>query len=255
MISIIVCSIDGIKFRALAEMCARLIAPMTFELIRIHNARSMSEGYNRGIAASRGEILIFCHEDLEILSPDFLPRLQRHLERYDLIGLAGASRVCGTTWNAAGPPYTFGQVSYPEPNGRITVMIYGAPAPVVGNIQVMDGLFLAMNRPVVEKLRFDESFDGFHFYDLDFTLAAFKAGFKLAVANDIHALHQSAGKFSGPQWEMAAARFKAKWGAHFHPMTARAFGTAGVMVGSRAEVMEIAQPKYWDDLGVDLSAG
>ncbi len=247
MISIIICSIDDAKYRAVSEMYSRVLGSTPFEMIRISDARSMSEGYNRGIAAGRGDILIFSHDDLEFVSPDFSARLQKHLSRFDLIGLAGATRAGGNIWHSAGPPYIFGQVSYPQIDGRITVMIYGAPAPLVAKIQIMDGLFLAMNRRVLEKVRFDESFEGFHFYDLDFTFTAFKMGFKLAVANDIHALHASAGSFGGPQWDRLAAKFQAKWAGHLDALPARPFNPTGVLVQTRAEVLEVTCPQYWKD--------
>jgi hypothetical protein len=36
------------------------------EIIGIHDARSLADGYNRGIAQSRGEHIILSHDDIEI---------------------------------------------------------------------------------------------------------------------------------------------------------------------------------------------
>ena len=80
MISVILCSIDPGKFAAVSKNLADRMADAPFEIIGIHDARSLAEGYNRGIAQSSGEILVFCHDDIEIITPDFNARIRRHLE-------------------------------------------------------------------------------------------------------------------------------------------------------------------------------
>ncbi|HEX4343735.1 MAG TPA: class I SAM-dependent methyltransferase, partial [Verrucomicrobiae bacterium] len=213
-ISIIICSINPEKFKAVTEMYARVMGSANFEIIGIHDAKSMAEGYNRAITQSTGDCLIFSHDDLEFITPDVPARLLNHLQNYDLVGLAGTNRLCGNTWMAAGPPFLFGQVSHPVSSGGYNVNIFGAPRPIVGQLHALDGLFIAVNRRVIDRIRFDESFTGFHFYDLDFSATAYKAGFRLAVANDLHAIHSSAGSY-GPAWEAEAAKFESKWSAQF----------------------------------------
>jgi GT2 family glycosyltransferase len=206
MISVIICSINEVKFQAVSAMYARLLANDTHEIIRISDARSLAEGYNRGIKASRGQTLILSHDDIEILSPDFSQVLASRLSSYDLIGVAGTTLLNQPTWIAAGLPHIFGQVAHPRPDGYCIDM-YSAACRVVGNIQAMDGLFLAMRRGLAEKIAFDEvNFDGFHLYDIDFTYRAFLAGFRLAVCSDILLFHASAGSFDNV-WMRYGERF------------------------------------------------
>ena len=69
---------------------ASAFAAEPWEMIQIHDAASLAEGYARGVARSRGEILLFSHDDVEILNPQhFVKRLRGHLANYDLIGVAG----------------------------------------------------------------------------------------------------------------------------------------------------------------------
>lgn len=197
LVSIIICSIDEKKFTRVTANFRQLLGGEPFEIIGIHDAKSLCEGYNRGIRKASGSILVFSHDDIEILSPDFRFKLRRYLKQYDLIGLAGATRLTGSSWVGAGWPEIHGQVTqYDEKTDVFKVNIYGIHARHVPNVQAIDGLFLALNRNVLESVSFDERiFNGFHFYDMDFTFAAHLAGFKLGICNDIVAVHYSTGNY------------------------------------------------------------
>jgi glycosyltransferase involved in cell wall biosynthesis len=249
MISFITCSIDPVKFRAFEAMCRALMRADLFELIGVHDARSLAEAYNRVIPHARGEIIVLCHDDIEILNPDFVLRLKEHLRRFDVVGVAGTDRVIGAKWMAAGPPHLFGQVVYPMPDGSFQLDIYGAPRRIVGGIEGLDGVLIAVRRSAFQRLRFDEqTFDGFHGYDLDFSLTARALGMRLAVACDINVLHASSGQFD-KVWEVYEDRFVKKWLTGRMParnQTAPVYCQWAVrMVKSRAELLEVLNPSYW----------
>jgi GT2 family glycosyltransferase len=124
--------------------------------------------------------------------------------------------------------------------------IYGAPAPVVGGIQAMDGLFLAFRRDVIEKLGWDEqTFAGFHLYDMDVTYRAFLAGYKLAVANDLHLFHASGGNFTGV-WQQEAHRFVQKFAGKLALNSPReGFRFAVVELPSKEAARDIMSPPHW----------
>lgn len=239
MISVIICSINDARFSASSAQLASLLKDEAHEIIRIPDARSLGEGYTRGIAASRGEYLIFCHDDIEILNPDFASRLKKHLANFDLVGVAGTTRLISPEWVRAGPPYIFGQVAQVHPQGGFLVRFFGIPDVAVGQIQAMDGLFFAARRSVVEKIQFDfKTFDGFHLYDLDFSFAAHLAGFRLAIANDIHILHASWGS-QDQAWRHYADRFASKYADRVFRMPMRQFSFAATHVRTRAEMCEV----------------
>jgi hypothetical protein len=255
VISVITCSVDDNRFAAVQDNYRRVLHGAEHEIIRIPDARSLAEGYNRGISASRGEVLIFSHDDVEVLVP--LHRLvQERLGTFDVIGVAGTTWLAAAYWGYAGPPHVFGQVAhvFPDEPGHYDILLWAAPAPVVKNIQAMDGLFLAARRAVAESIRFDsDTFDGWHLYDLDFTYRAHLAGMKLAVCCDIPLIHGSYGEFGTPQWVKYAERFGTKFDAQLPLLErARRWQLAHVIASSKQEILEVMLPPHWT---TDSSSG
>jgi tetratricopeptide (TPR) repeat protein len=210
-ISVIICSITPAKFDRVSANYSALLKDLPHEIVGIHDARSLAEGYNRGAKRAKGEILVFSHDDIEIASPDFAPKLIGRLSQFDLIGIAGTDRVCGGAWMDAQWPHVFGQVGMPAAQGnRIMVTAFLIRGTSATPMQALDGVFFATRRPVVEKIQFDEStFDGWHLYDLDFSYRVAGAGFRLGVCNDLLIVHQSGGDY-GEAWYQYARKFMRK---------------------------------------------
>ena len=246
MFSIIICSINDARSSSVAAKYAQLLKNEPHEIIRIADAQSLSDGYTRGFAQSRGEYLIFSHDDIEILNEDFTVRLKEHLNEFDLVGVAGTNRLIRGEWVAAGPPYIFGQVAQSHPQHGFVVRIFSAGRRTFGGIHAMDGLFLAARRAVVEQIPFDaRTFDGFHHYDLDFTFAAHLAGFRLGIASDIHILHASWGAHD-EKWQHYLARFEQKYAGQLNRMPAHPWSLATVAVRTKQEIMEVMRGGYPD---------
>jgi GT2 family glycosyltransferase len=244
MFTVIVCSQHPAKFKAVETQYARLLPGS--HMVHIADAQSLCEGYNRGVQQSAGEVLIFAHDDVEVLSNDLREKLERHLQVYDVIGIAGTSRLLDGNWLSAGPPYLFGQVAHAHAAGY-AITIYSVPARTVGQIQAMDGLFFVAKRTVVDAIAFDaRTFDGFHCYDLDFTFSAHRAGFKLGICNDIHLIHYSQGEsYKDPKLPQYRRRLQDK---HKLPyFDRRRFQLGGVIVKTKEEVSEVMTPFYWTD--------
>jgi tetratricopeptide (TPR) repeat protein len=208
-ISIVTCSNDDARYAAMAASYARALASWPHEIVRIADAGSLAEGYTRGMTRASGEIVVFTHDDVEILAPDFGDRLLRRLGTCDMLGVAGATRATGPGWPFAGWPYLHGSVIYPDgPGYRVTA--YSRTVPIARDIRVMDGVFLALRRDVALRIGWDaEACDGFHGYDVDFTLRAAQAGLRLAVASDLGLVHRSYGRF-GKLWKDAARKLIAR---------------------------------------------
>jgi len=247
MISVIVCSRDDTKFSMVNAMYRRLCGGASLEVIRIPDAKGMSEGYNRGIFLSRGEILIFCHDDIEILAVDFYERLLGHMEHADVIGIAGTTRLCSGRWDSAGPPYLYGQVAHPNPkNGYFELNIWSVPTRRVLGMQAMDGLFLCCQRDCALQLRFDEQvFRNFHFYDIDFTYRAALAGYRLAVCNDFNVIHLSQGNWD-KAWAEDEHRFAQKHQSTLIPYPKPPQRSTLVAVPNREHLFELMHPPHWD---------
>ncbi len=205
-ISVIVCSVDESKSRRIRIHYEMLLSGYRHELIIISDASSLCEGYNRGFARSSGDVIIFSHDDIEIVSDDFVPRLLHHLSVHDVVGVAGTSHLTAPSWITAGQPHIHGCIVHRH-GSDLTLECYGPPAT---RAQAVDGVFFAARRGVCEAIRFDEAtFDGFHLYDLDFSYRAFMAKFDIVIPWDILIIHSSSGKYDS-RWRLYADRFAAK---------------------------------------------
>jgi len=246
MLSIIICSVNGTKFATISDHYHHLLQTTPHEILGIHDAKSICEGYNRALAQSKGDTLIFSHDDIEILTPDFATRLQTHMQNHDLIGVAGTDKLSNASWSAAGPPYIFGQVAHSNPKGILTCL-YGAPRRVITKIQAMDGLFLAFRRHIVESLQWDEqTFTGWHCYDIDITFRAYLAGHKTAVVCDIPILHHSQGTYDDA-WQLAAKRFHQKHLGKFPYAQTPWHQFAATLANTREEAVTLMTPRHWDN--------
>lgn len=212
MISIIVCSIRPERLANLRRDLQTHLAGEEWELVHIADARSLCEGYTRGMHRARGELLVFCHDDIGIVCDDFAGRLRRYLARFDVIGVAGCDKLTGPMWVWAGaPPRTLAWVCPANDAGTFPAFILGV-GPLLENAQALDGVFIGARREAAEHIGFDaDTFDGFHFYDLDFSYRAARAGLRCAVAADIVLWHASDGDFASPTWQHYAQRFVQKF--------------------------------------------
>jgi len=263
MISVIICSIDDAKFAAVEATYRKLLAGSAgsgggrfsgpgspasdFEIIRIPDARSMCEGYNRGFARSRGDVIVFSHDDIEIHAPDFREKLLGHLRCCDITGVAGTTYLAGPAWAWAGPPHVYGQIGvYVRAKNFFDAAIYAAPTRHIAHIQAMDGVFLACHRRVIEAVPFDEqTFTGFHHYDLDFTYRVFRAGMKLGVCCDLDLIHFSLGDFGSDAWKSSAARFMQKHGSTLPQHPPASWNRTSVRVPTREQLLPILRPPHW----------
>ncbi|MEA2733788.1 MAG: hypothetical protein QOE14_239 [Humisphaera sp.] len=244
-ISVIICNIDAAKFVAVSANYRRLLAADD-EIIRIPDARSMCEGYNRGFAQSRGDVVIFSHDDIEIHAADFRRKLLGHLECCDIAGVAGTTLLSGPSWAWAGPPHVYGQVGqYNRAKNLFEAAIFAAPSRHVPNMQAVDGILFACHRRVVEATPFDEhTFTGFHHYDLDFTWRAFCAGMRLGVCCDLDIIHDSVGQW-GEAWKASAERFIQKYPTLPQRPPAN-WNLTVVRVATREELLPCFHPPHWD---------
>lgn len=247
-ISVVICSIDEERFAAVSASYARALAAGPYEIIRIADARSLAEGYNRGLDQSSGDIVIFSHDDVRILSPVFRAELTAALEANDLVGVAGATRLVGPQWTACPPEERRQLVCYP-PTAETTECICSIDGSGddrwYNGIQCLDGLFIAARRQVLSSLRFDANrYDGFHFYDLDLSYRAFRAGLRLAVCPRLGLMHHSAGNYDDPEWQRYARVFCEQYDL---PMAFRP-PTPAMTFASEAELVTFLAARFaWQD--------
>ena len=206
-VSVLICSASAGRASRAEAMYRRLLAEVPHEVILINDARSYAEGYNRALQRARHDVVLFAQDDIDILSPDFAARLLRAICRHALVGIAGTRKLVGGAWHFAGYPHLAGQIGRPNGEGRYVVTLYDVTERETKGLQAVDGLLFATRRDTALRLGFDESgFDGWHLYDLDFSLRAAQAGLDCASCNDILVAHESQAGNDAP-WRRYAQRF------------------------------------------------
>ena len=212
LVSVVICSIDPGKFARVRGSYARAFGETPWELIGIHDARSLAEGYARGFAQARGDLIVFSHDDIDILSPDLGGALANALQILDVVGIVGTTKLTGPAHAWGGKACTRGRIAEPGKSGAgVDVVIYNPAPGVTSGLQAIDGVFMAATRAAVAATGFDTAtFDGFHLYDIDFSFRAHLAGYEVGVTSAIVLRHDSEGGFDA-RWEEYARRFLAKF--------------------------------------------
>jgi GT2 family glycosyltransferase len=193
--SVIICSINSWRFAQASTHYERLLAEVPHEIIGIYDARSLAEGYNRGLRRARGDIVVFSHDDVTFLDGQFAPKIAARMQTWDVLGFAGASRLICPVWFAAREHLNGAVCHWSHRHAsRFFIAIYGAQDwPVTSDIEVLDGLCIIARREVATAIGFDsDTFDGWHLYDSDFSFAAHLAGYKIGICCDIPYIHASA---------------------------------------------------------------
>jgi len=210
--SLIRCSVDATRLAECDAGYVRAFGNEPFESIVIRDARSLAEGYNRGLARANGRFIIFSHDDAWPVSTAAIDRLAEHLDDVDVVGIAGSDVALSAAWHSAGHPHLHGHVLAPAAEGGVNALIWGAETALVTGIKLLDGCFIAARREAALSIGFDAiRYDGFHCYDADFSYRAYCSGLAVAVAADMSIYHRSGGDF-GPTWQRFNERFVAAFG-------------------------------------------
>ncbi|HLX22019.1 MAG TPA: glycosyltransferase [Usitatibacter sp.] len=212
-VSIVACSIRPDRRAAMEKNFREALGGREHEFIVIDDARSLCEGYTRGLERSRHGIVVFSHDDVAFLSASPFDAIERALAEHDVVGFAGSDKVRGPAVMWAGHPHLRGFVATPVPGDSraCNATLFSLECGTMGGMQALDGFCFAARRESALAVGFDSAtFDGFHFYDLDFTYRAFLAGQSVAVTTDVVAAHMSLGNFE-EAWKLYAQRFVAKF--------------------------------------------
>lgn len=172
------------------------------------NTRGLSELYNTAIEdETTPEYVVFLHDDIYIEDFFIYDRVVEGLSQYDVLGLAGSLYQPGQVrWGQTKGGSAGAVAQGPDPLGK--VYRFG---PNSAPVDLLDGLFIAAKTETLRRsgVRFDPAFK-FHFYDLDFSLTAKRAGLRVGVW-PISVTHQSRGNFKSTEWLEGSVQFAEKW--------------------------------------------
>lgn len=216
MVSVIVCSRKDPSDDQHRRNC-RKTAGGAVEYVRIDNRdnrRGICRAYNEGVGKSSGDILAFLHEDAFFMEKNWDAALLKKFAdpMVGLVGVAGTQYLFAEHpgWVAAGRPFLKGRVVHETGNGANFHLTVFSPDPGDAEVVAVDGLFFAVRRTLFGRVAFDEeTFDGFHFYDLDLCMQVRKTH-RIIVTSDIIIKHLSSGAFNAA-WHVYGERFLRKY--------------------------------------------
>lgn len=194
-----------------------------FEIIAIENgkgAMGLCEVYNRGAAMAKYEILCYSHEDIEIQSIGWGKKAVELFcldERLGLLGLAGAAFKAWSPsgwWHPYANPATIFSNYIQSDRSREKHFMQSTNVSIsrLSTVVCVDGFWFCTRRKIARELRFDEeTFRGFHCYDIDFSLTVFQH-YTVAVTYDIMIRHFSEGS-NFTSWVEETIRLHRKWNA------------------------------------------
>lgn len=237
-LSVILCSHNDERYAKFVAECERALGSSHFEIIRVADAKSMCEGYNRGTDAATGDLLLYCHDDIEFITDGVHRALISALADFDVACCVGSSVVDGPTWMCHDVTRSQGWVAAVDASsGLYSIAIIGVPNPQY-LLAAGDGCFIACRKAAAQLLRWDEAtFDSFHLYDIDFCLRARDRGLRLGVTRAVMINHWSKGSFDAV-WHEQAERFLRKHSMPPGPQVMNQW--ISVHVGSRAEAARVA---------------
>jgi len=171
---------------------------------------SLTQLYNVGLRDSVNDIVVFMHDDLILETPNMTPKIVKLFEKhseYGIIGVAGTDKLTsGRWWDNRDNMY--GVVGHIH-EGKRHVNHYskGVFNDLLKDVVIVDGLFFAVHKGRIKK-RFDEQFEGFHFYDISFCVENFLEGVKIGLTTKIGLTHKSIG-VTNKKWEKNKLFFEA----------------------------------------------
>jgi GT2 family glycosyltransferase len=155
---------------------------------------SLTNIYNKGLNDAKNEIVVFLHDDLEILTQNWGKKLINHFNNsfFGILGVAGTTELGkdGVWWSKKNK--MCGNVFHLHENKKHLSKYSNSFGDKIIETAIIDGLFIAVNKNKL-KSSFNEEFDGFHFYDLSFCIDNFNELVKIGVISNIDILHKSIG--------------------------------------------------------------
>jgi hypothetical protein len=177
---------------------------------------SLPEIYNEGLNEATNDIIVFMHDDLILETKNITPKIIKLFETnpdYGVIGLAGTDNLLsGMWWQDRTSMY--GVVGH-EHEGKRHVNHYSKESysEKLKEVIVVDGLFMMVHRGRI-KHKFNEQFEGFHFYDLPICIENHLDGVKIGVTTKIMVTHKSIGMVN-KKWEKNKFLFEALYEKNF----------------------------------------
>ncbi|MFD2727404.1 glycosyltransferase [Hyunsoonleella rubra] len=169
------------------------------EVIAIDNSEnnySIFEAYNLGVAQSNYDILCFVHDDIKVHTNNWGKILRGLFSSDPSIGLIGVTgtrvktKMPSTWWSCPEDEKVLHIMQHLE-KGKVENWHTGFEKHSLVDVAVIDGVFMVAKKD--DSIKFEESFKGFHNYDLHLSFETIKKGKKVVATNKILIEHFSFG--------------------------------------------------------------
>ena len=211
MISIVYCTREENKKHS--EHLLKACGNPNVEIIEyVNKGESLTKFYNRALNETKHDIVVFVHDDVIIETKQIANKIVRMFDNnpeYGIIGVAGTKYMSetGRWWD--NPKSMYGRVAHTH-EGKTWLSEYSPDQNKrIEETVIVDGVFFVANKNRIKK-NFDESVEGFHFYDVDFCFQNHLEGVKIGVTTEIRVNHMSIG-MTNDQWELNRQKFAEKY--------------------------------------------
>ena len=223
MISIVICSRTVGVCSELRQNINETIG-CEYELVVIDNSSntySIFQAYNEGVRRAQGDILCFMHEDVLFRTENWGQAVANHFASDDQIGLVG---FAGSHFLPNTPMYWYSSpfISQRNMNNDQGVVEehfhegwFGEKSII--EVVAVDGFCFFVRKSLFDQIAFDENtYKGFHLYDMDICMQVINVGCKVCVCRDVLAEHcwSESKQFSKQGAELFMEnleRFSKKW--------------------------------------------
>lgn len=157
-----------------------------YELIKVDGSEkgfsSAAEALNYGGRSAKGDLIMFVHQDVELLSDNWLSDAEKILNGLPALGIAGIA-------GAMDERGVMGNVT----SGTPPVMAWSTPVSSPEEVQTLDECLVIIPKKMFDTLQFDEkACTGWHLYAVDYCLSCREMGYKAYVL-PMKAYHKSDG--------------------------------------------------------------
>ena len=187
------------------------------EIIPLENngQYSLSEAYNLIIKQSSNDIVTLIHDDLIMETKNWGHKLKSLFNKnkdYGIIGLAGSKYLPQSSMWWEIPETMYGIVNHQNEGKKWESKYSKDLKNKLEETVLVDGLFISFMKSRLKE-NFDERCEGFHFYDVYFSINNFLKGVKLGVTTSIRVTHLSIGQ-TNQEWEKNRQKFSERYRNH-----------------------------------------
>ncbi len=179
---------------------------------KINNGeKSLSQTYNEILSEAKFNYVVFLHDDLIIETKNLTPKILKIFNKnpdYGIIGIAGTTDLIDGCWWTLKKSST-GIVNHQKDGKKWESKFSPEQNNEIKEVVVLDGLFIIVNKNKIKHI-FDETFNGFHFYDLSFCFPNHLDGVKIGVTTQVRVTHLSVGETNN-KWEESKKQFEEKY--------------------------------------------